>query len=73
MATAFRTSYSTIAEAEADGWRRVTKQDRDVTPGRCFGYNYCAADGQRSILITFSHERNKIGQLGGCAQMFRAF
>jgi hypothetical protein len=67
-----RTNYTTIEEAQADGWRRVNrKTDRDISGGNYFGYEYQSPDGQTSTTISLSMERNKIGGLGCCAQMFR--
>jgi hypothetical protein len=72
-ATTSRTTYATRAEAEADGWRSVNrKTDCDVSGGNFMGYEYESPDGQRSVTITFTAARNKIGTIGCCAQMFRA-
>jgi hypothetical protein len=32
---AFRTRYATMAEALADGWRKVNRQDKDVSGVNC--------------------------------------
>jgi hypothetical protein len=67
-----RTRYATLQEAEADGWRRVNRRgDRDVSGGNSFGYEYQSPGGQTSATITLTQERNKIGMLGCCVQMFR--
>jgi len=67
-----RTSYATLPEAQADGWRQVNrKNDRDVSGGNFVGYKYQSPDGQASTTITLTQERNRIGQLGCCIQMFR--
>jgi hypothetical protein len=72
MTTSYRTSYSTIAEAEADGWTADLRLGDKVTAQQRFiGYDaagfaryaYPAANSQCSTLITFA---------GGCSQMFRA-
>ena len=70
--TAHRTTYATRAEAEADGWRSVTRRsDRDVTEGPFMGYEFEAPDGQRSTQITLTEATNRLGWKGCCAQMFR--
>ena len=69
---AFRTRYATTAEALADGWRKVNRQDKDVSGGNCRGYEYQSPDGQYSTMITFSHEKNKMGLTPSGANMFRA-
>jgi hypothetical protein len=67
-----RTSYTTFQEAQADGWRRVNhKADRDISGGNSMGYEYEAPNGQASTTITLTQERNRIGTLGCCVQMFR--
>jgi hypothetical protein len=67
-----RTSYATLQEAQADGWRRVNhKTDRDVSGGNFVGYKYQSPNGQESTTITLTQERNKIGWLGCCVEMFR--
>jgi hypothetical protein len=67
-----RTRYATFQEAQADGWRRVNrKTDRDVSGGNSIGYEYQSPNGQISTTIILTQERNKIGQLGCCVQMFR--
>lgn len=68
----YRTNYRTIKEALADGWRRVNRRtDRDVTEPPWIGYDWESADGQIATLVTFSEERNRIGQLGCGVYMFR--
>lgn len=67
-----RTSYANFQEAQADGWRRVNrKTDRDISGGNYMGYEYEAPNGQVSTTITLTQERNRIGQLGCCVEMFR--
>lgn len=67
-----RTRYATIQEAQADGWRRVNrKADRDISGGNFFGYVYKSPDGQTSTTITLTQDRNRLGQLGCCVEMFR--
>ena len=67
-----RTCYATLQEAQANGWRRVNrKTDRDVSGGNFFGYEYQSPNGQKSTTITLAQERNRIGQLGCCVEMFR--
>jgi hypothetical protein len=71
--TTLRTRYNTIVEAEADGWRRVNrKKDRDVSGGNYMGYEYQSPDGETSTTIVLSKERNRIGTMGCCVEMFRA-
>lgn len=70
--TCQRTSYATFQEAHADGWRRVNrKTDRDISGGNFFGYKHQSPDGQKSSTITLTQERNTIGGLGCCVEMFR--
>lgn len=67
-----KTRYPTYAAAEADGWRRVDRRtDRDVSGPGLYGYEYEAPDGQRSEVVYLSEERNKLGQPGAVASMFR--
>ena len=67
-----RTSYATFQDAQADGWRRVNRRtDRDISGGNLFGYEYQSPDGEESTTITLTQERNKIGGLGCCVEMFR--
>jgi hypothetical protein len=72
-ATTSRTTYATRAEAEADGWRSIDRRtDRDVSGGNFMGYEYESPDGQRSVMVWFTAEQNKIGKFGCFAPMFRA-
>ena len=67
-----RTSYATLQEAQADGWRRVNrKTDRDISGANYMGYEYQSPEGKASTTITLTQERNRIGQLGCCVEMFR--
>jgi hypothetical protein len=67
-----RTRYATVQEALADGWRRVNhRTDRDASGGNYIGYKYQSPDGQETTTIFLTKERNKIGQLGCCVEMFR--
>jgi hypothetical protein len=66
-----RTNYATIADAEADGWRRICKSDKDVSGGNSFGYDFISANGKRSQTITFSQETNRMGAFGCCMEMFK--
>jgi hypothetical protein len=69
--------YATLADAEADGWRRVNHStDRDVSGigyggATMFGYAFEAPDGQRSQTVTLSEEKNKVGGPGAFREMFR--
>jgi len=68
-----RTSYRTLLEAQADGWRRVNRRmDCDTSGGNWVGYEFQSPDGKSSTTITLAQERNKIGGLGCCLEMFRA-
>lgn len=66
-----RIGYTTLQEAQSDGWRRVNrKTDRDISGGNFFGYKYQSPDAQVSTTITLTQERNKPGTLGCCVEMF---
>jgi hypothetical protein len=70
--TNYRTRYATRAEAIADGWRSLNRRtDRDISGGNFMGYLYQSPDGQQSTQVWFTEEKNRLGQPGCFAQMFR--
>ena len=72
ITTAMRTSYKTLQDAQADGWRRVNQHnDCDISGGNWVGYEYQASDGQTSTTITLTQDGNNIATSGFCIQMFR--
>jgi hypothetical protein len=46
--------------------------DCDTSGGNWVGYEFQSPDGKSSTTITLAQERNKIGGLGCCLEMFRA-
>jgi hypothetical protein len=63
--------FRTYAEAVEAGYRRPNrKTDRDTSGPNSFGYSYENADGERTVAVGFSEERNKLGQLGCVVPMY---
>jgi hypothetical protein len=65
-------TFKTYAEAYAAGYRRVDRSaDRDISGGSYYGYEYQrASDGQKTVNVWLSEEKNQLGQLGCVAPMY---
>ena len=64
------TTYKTIADAEAAGFRRANrKTDKDTSGRKSFGYSF--SDGKRkTVNVYLTGERNKLGTMGCIIPMY---
>lgn len=63
--------FKTYAEAIEAGYRRPNRQtDRDTSGPNSFGYSYKNTDGEQTVAVSFSEEKNQLGQPGCVAPMY---
>ena len=64
-------TFDTLQNALDAGYTTVNpKQDKDISSGRSFGYDWQNQKGQKTVDIYLRQEKNKGGRLGAVKPMY---
>ena len=63
--------FKTYEEAQAAGFTRVDRStDRDISGPGSYGYKYMDADGNKTVTVNLTEERNISGGVGCYTPMY---
>ena len=64
-------TFETYADAMDAGYRRVNRYaDKDISGHNSYGYDYENADGERTVTVSLTQEKNQMGTLGCYTPMY---